>query len=211
MTYQLIDVNNWNRKEHFLFYKTFSNPFFGLVIDVDCTKCFHRSKISDNSFLQEYLYACIRSINEVPALRNRIHGDELRQYNDIHVSSTVLREDKTFGFSFIEYSIDKTTFANNVSKEVERVRNTTGLFTSSDTAKDNVIHFSVLPWISFSGIEHASNIGSSDSCPKISIGKMKSVGDQYLLPVSLHVHHACADGYDAGLFFELLQKYMDNE
>ena len=34
---KLIDIDNWKRKEHFLFFSKFEEPFFGVTVKVDCT------------------------------------------------------------------------------------------------------------------------------------------------------------------------------
>jgi chloramphenicol O-acetyltransferase type A len=40
---QQLDVENWNRKEHFLFFKQFEEPFFGATV-IDCTKAYALQK-----------------------------------------------------------------------------------------------------------------------------------------------------------------------
>jgi chloramphenicol O-acetyltransferase type A len=207
--YSLIDIDTWNRKEHFNFYKQFSQPFFGLTMDIECTNCYLNSKQGGPTFFQSYLYNVIHSINQVDELKYRIINDELRHYHKINVSSTVFREDKTFGFSFIEYDKEFTHFSKNVDVEISRVKDTAGLFTSELTGRPDVIHFSALPWVSFTSIDHAFHIGSDDTCPKVSVGRIKEMHGKYFLPISLHAHHACADGYHASLFFDLLQNRMN--
>ena len=33
----LIDLETWPRREHFVFFSAFEEPFFGLTANVDCT------------------------------------------------------------------------------------------------------------------------------------------------------------------------------
>jgi len=35
-----LDIANWNRKEHFEFFRKFEEPFFGLTATVDWTKAY---------------------------------------------------------------------------------------------------------------------------------------------------------------------------
>ena len=93
--------------------------------------------------------------------------------------------------------------------EIERVRNTPGLFTREFT-NDNIIHFSAIPWVSFTSLSHARSFTFPDSCPKISVGKMTEENGKMTMPISVHVHHGLMDGYHVGLFFDLLQKELDN-
>jgi chloramphenicol O-acetyltransferase type A len=109
------------------------------------------------------------------------------------------------------YSQDITTFVADAQKEIERVRNTPGLFTRTFDS-DNLIHFSALPWVNFTSLSHARSYTFPDSCPKISVGKMMIEEDgKRTMPVSVHVHHGLMDGYHVGLFFDALQKAMDSE
>jgi chloramphenicol O-acetyltransferase len=34
----LLGLTTWNRREHFAFFSAFEEPFFGLVVTVDCTR-----------------------------------------------------------------------------------------------------------------------------------------------------------------------------
>ena len=41
---KILDIENWNRKEHFLFFKNFDDPFFGVTADVDFTDTYRKAK-----------------------------------------------------------------------------------------------------------------------------------------------------------------------
>ena len=41
---KLIDLDNWNRKEHFLFFSKFDEPFFCVTVKVDCTIAYQKAK-----------------------------------------------------------------------------------------------------------------------------------------------------------------------
>ena len=81
-------------------------------------------------------------------------------------------EDGTFGFGFFEYDTDLSLFIENAEKEIHRVKNSTGLSFSKDTARADVIRYSALPWFAFSEMKHAGSIQTGDSIPKISTGKL---------------------------------------
>ena len=63
---------------------------------------------------------------------------------------------------------------------------------------------SVIPWISFTSFEHAMR-SPPDSVPRFVFGRHREVGSRRCMPVSIALHHALADGFHAGLFFELFQ------
>ena len=47
---QKLNLDTWNRKEHFLFFKQMQEPFFGVTITIDCTKAYTKSKELGISF-----------------------------------------------------------------------------------------------------------------------------------------------------------------
>ena len=45
-----IDLENWNRKEHYEFFLNYDNPYFGIVTEIDCTIAFDKAKQEKKSF-----------------------------------------------------------------------------------------------------------------------------------------------------------------
>lgn len=203
-----LDLSTWPRREHFEFFRKFEEPFFGIVANVDVTKAYRLAKEQNTSFFLYYLHAILAAVNETEAFRYRIAGNDIYLYDVVNVSATLTRDDNTFGFSFMEYNPDFRTFLTDAKQEIERVRNTPGLFTR-EFSEDNIIHFSAVPWVSFTSLSHARSFTFPDSCPKISVGKMTSVDGIMTMPISVHVHHGLMDGYHVGLFFETLQQKLN--
>jgi chloramphenicol O-acetyltransferase type A len=205
---QKLNLDTWNRKEHFLFFKQMEEPFFGVTVTVDCTIAYQNSKELGVSFFTYYLHKTLVAVNKIEEFRYRILNDEVYIFDQIDVSSTILREDKTFGFSQIEFNSNLQKFAENTKNEIARIQNTTGLITREYS--ENLIHFSVLPWINFTSFSHARSFSWPDSCPKISFGKMMEENGKKTMAMSVHVHHGLMDGYHVGQFIELLQKEMNS-
>jgi chloramphenicol O-acetyltransferase type A len=206
-----LNLDTWPRKEHFEFFSSFNEPFYGLVANIDVTKAYANAKQVGIPFYFYYLHKTLMAVNSIEAFKYRIANGEVYIYETVNASSTVMRDDTTFGFSFMPYHENIHTFLMHAQKETERVRNTPGLFTRTFEA-DNLIHFSALPWIDFTSLSHARNFTFPDSCPKISVGKMTAgENGKRSMPVSVHVHHGLMDGYHVGLFYEALQQAMDTE
>lgn len=205
---QKVDLESWNRKEHFEFFRQMEEPFFGLTISIDCTNAYEKAKQSGVSFFIFYLHKTLAAVNQIENFKYRIHENEIYIYDQINASSTVLREDTTFGFSLMEFNQDIQVFAKNVAKEILRVKNTSGLFTRKFSS-DNLIHFSTLPWINFTSFSHARSFTFPDSCPKISFGKLMKTTNTKTMTMSIHVHHGLVDGYHVGQFLELFQNLMN--
>ncbi|WP_333875431.1 chloramphenicol acetyltransferase [Flavobacterium sp.] len=204
---QKLHLDTWNRKEHFHFFKQMEEPFFGITTRVDCTKAYANAKATGVSFFTNYLHKTLVAVNSIENFRYRIIDDEVYVFDRIDASATILREDKTFGFSLMEYSKDFIEFAEITRKEIERIQNTTGLLTREFDL--NLIHFSAVPWIDFTSYSHARSFSFPDSCPKISFGKMIEENHRKTMALSVHVHHALVDGYHVGQFLTLFEELMN--
>lgn len=202
-----LDLENWNRKEHFLFFKQMEEPFFGITVTIDCTQAYQKSKELNYSFFAYYLHKTIVAVNKIEPFRYRIIDDEVYIFDQINASATIMRDDNSFGFSLIEYDENFDNFRQNVKNEIDRIQTTTGLFTR-EFSDPNVIHFSALPWINFSSFSHARGFSYPDSCPKISFGKMMENDGKKTMSMSIHVHHGLMDGWHVGQFLETFQKLM---
>lgn len=207
---QLFDIENWERKEHFNFFKNFEEPFFGLTATVEVTKLYEYCKKEQLSFFSAYLYAAIRVANEIMEFRLRIKPDDtVVLHETIGASPTVNRPNGTFGFAYVDYYPDFHEFTKHYKAEIERVKADNRLIPSEND--DNTIHFSALPWVKFTSISHARSFKFRESIPKISFGKVYNEGTKKLMPVSIHVHHAIMDGYHIGVFLEKFQELINQE
>jgi len=201
-----IDINTWNRKQHYKHFSALSDPYFGITTAVDVSRAYDYAKQNDISFFGVYLHACMRAINTVENLRYRIVDNEVVIYDVIHASATIMRSDKTFGFSFIDYDEDLNVFLENIKAEKERIESNHELYPPKNGL--DCIHCSAMPWLNFTGHKEP-NSGLKESVPKLAFGKMYETNGQKLMNVAISVNHALADGYHVGLFVEAFQDYLN--
>lgn len=206
---KLIDLDNWNRKEHFLFFSKFEEPFFGVTVTVDCTIAYKKAKEKGISFFLYYLYRALKTANEVENFRYRIIENKPYEFQTVNASPTINRPDGTFGFAYMNYFEDEKEFYEKASTEIEKVKNTNSLLPA--VSGENVIHFSAIPWLDFTSISHARSFSHPDSCPKISFGRMTEnrESEKKEMPISIHVHHGLMDGYQVGLFIDKFQELLN--
>ena len=76
------------------------------------------------------------------------------------------------------------------------------------TMRDDLIYFTVLPWVSFSSFAHARTPGRGESVPRIAFGKFTSENKRTRLPISVEVHHALMDGLHVGRFLARLEEML---
>ena len=202
-----VDLATWPRREHFAFFNSFDEPYFSVNVDVDCTVAYRRAKEQGVSFYLYYLYCAITAINAIENFRYRVIGDEVFIYDKINVTHIVLRPDDTFGFGFIEFKPTLAEFISEAKIETQRILATTGLDLSIPA--DNIIHFSAMPGIKFTGLTHARSFSYRDSSTKISVGKVTNAGGKLTMPVSIAVHHGLTDGLHVARLIDLFQEMLN--
>ena len=203
-----LNIEDWARKEHFLFFKQFEEPFFGVCVDIDCTNAYALCKKEGISFFLFYLHKSLVAANRVESFRYRISDDKVYVYNKVNASPTINRPNGTFGFSYIDYDENFQKFYPVAKNEIEKVKNSSGLIPA--ISGENVIHYSSIPWIKFTSLSHARSFSFNDSCPKVSFGKMTDFGNKKVMPVSIHVNHALMDGISVGQFVDEFQNLINN-
>ena len=206
---QTIDITHWNRREHFEFFSRFDDPFFGITTLVDFTKAYEHIKAHRRPFFLSSVHFLLKCVNETEAFRLRTEDGKLVQYDTIHVSPTIGREDGTFGFGFFEYHTDIDIFIRNAEKEIKRVKKGCGLSVTENTWRPDVIRYSALPWFAFSEMKHAGSIRTGDSVPRISTGKLTQENGRYNLPLSITVHHGLMDGRDVAEFLQNIEYHQN--
>ncbi|KLT63598.1 chloramphenicol acetyltransferase [Pedobacter sp. BMA] len=204
-----IDINTWIRKDHFNFFNSFTEPFFGISVEVDCTSTYQEAKQKEQSFFLLYLYKSLQAANAIEPFRYRITNGEVWKYDQVHASATINRPNGTFGFGYIDFNEDFNEFLAGAEKEIQQVQNTRGLIPSS--SGENVIHYSALPWLDFKSLSHARNFSYQDSCPKISFGKVKDLDGRKIMTISIHVSHALMDGFHVSQFVDHYQALLNEE
>jgi chloramphenicol O-acetyltransferase type A len=206
---RFLDIDSWNRRSHFEFFKDFEQPFFGLCTDVDVSVTYESTRRQAvSSFFLTCLYCSIQASNEVEAFRYRLRGDAVFVHDVIHGSSTVLRDDGTFGFAYFDFSPDFCRFMEEGSDSLAQARTETGEL-DPQPDKDDLIHYSVLPWVRFTGLMHARRLPTGDSVPKIVFGKHHERDGVRKMPVSIEAHHALMDGLEVGEFLERFQRLLN--
>lgn len=204
-----IDTALWERREQYAFFTKFTEPFFGITVQVDCTMAYKKAKDNGDSFFLTYLYDALRATNEVEAFRYRIVDNKVYLYEEVHASPTINRPNGTFGFAYMNYYSDRGIFFTEAKKEIESVQSSNTLLPASNS--ENVLHISALPWLDFTSMSHARSFDFPDSCPKISFGKVVEENGRKRMAVSIHGHHALMDGYHVSQFVERFQELLNEQ
>jgi chloramphenicol O-acetyltransferase type A len=204
-----IDINTWNRKLLFEHFKNFADPYFAITIPFDVTIAYKSAKINNYSFFARYLHDCMKALNTIENLKIRILDESIVAYNVIHASPTLMRPDKTFGFSFVKFDENLDVFISNIGKEQERINNSVELYPPEEYRLD-CIHCSAIPWLNFSGHKEPVS-GQKDSVPKLAFSRAIEIEGKLIMNVAINANHALVDGYHVSLFSEKFQEYLNHK
>jgi len=198
-------MDTWERRASFQFFKEFTEPFHGVCLRLDCTETFAHAKQQQLSIFLSLMHRSLMAAHCTENFHTRIVDGVAWRYECIHGASAVGRPNGTIGFAYHRFCEDLHEFVREESVEVERVR---GRDDFERRDHPNVIRFSVLPWLDFTSISHARNLAREDSAPRITFGKISEANGRRTMPVSIHVHHALADGLHVAQFVEHLQRLL---
>lgn len=204
-----LDIESWKRRDQFYFFKEYDHPFFNICANVDVSRLHRFVKDQNTSFFKASLFLSLKSANNVEPFRYRLKNDEVVIYETIHAGSTVLNDDETFSFCYFDYFESYRQFEQNAANVlIAHRQKATKLHPQED--RDDLIHYSMIPWISFSSFAHARRFHTQDSIPKMVFGKFHEMNGKLKMPVSVEVHHALMDGIHVAKFFDNFQKLLND-
>jgi chloramphenicol O-acetyltransferase type A len=205
-----LDIETWSRRKQFEFFKSYDNPYFNLCVNVDVTNLLALTRATpDISFFITYHFLSMKAANEVEPFRYRLRGDRVFVHDRIHAGTTLLLADESFTFVYFDFDEDFEVFHTRARAAVEKAQAGESRLDERE-GQDDLIHHSVIPWVTFTSISHARNWRRQDSVPKIAFGKYREDGDRMRMPISVEVHHALMDGLHVGRYFEKLESYFSN-
>lgn len=205
----IIDTKNWKRKEHYAFFKDYEEPFFGITARVNCTEAYRYTKRNRLSFFLYYMYKSLLAVNATEEFRYRIEGEDIVCYDRVHGSTTTLNADNVFAFAFLPFTGDFNEYYTEAKKEIGMIRSISGMNLNENSRRTDVIHYSTVPWVSFTGLSFERNFARPDSIPKITFGKFFTEKERLWLPLSVSAHHGLMDGIHIGTYFELFQEALN--
>ena len=205
---EYLDVTNWARRDLFEFFRKYDNPYFNICTRLNVTRLLeflrHRP---ETSVSLAYHYFALRVANEIEPFRYRLREGKVLVHDVIHGGAPVLLPNESFTFAYFDYDEDFEKFILGAQRSVDRIRNEDGPF--SPLESDDRIHFTTLPWVTFTSFAHARrNWGREDSVPKIAFGKFTRENERMLLPISIEVHHALMDGLHVGRYLNRLEEML---
>jgi chloramphenicol O-acetyltransferase type A len=166
-----LDIEAWNRRRQFEFFRDYENPFFNICANLDVTRLWRLTRVEkDISFFIAYHFFSIKAANQVEPFRYRLRGDRVFVHDRIHAGTTLLLADENFTFVYFDYTEDFADFQTRAKAAVERAK-AGGSRLDEREDRDDLIYHSVIPWVTFTSISHAREGRGFESGPNSAFGK----------------------------------------
>lgn len=204
-----IDMNNWNRKQHFDFFNKFDYPHFNITVDIEISQFKKYTKKNNISFFKSMVFLVTKNANEIEEFKYRIiDDDQVVVLDKVNPAFTIMSDNDLFSFCNSIYYENKEKFFAKMEENIKSYKENPVVSEKAD--KMDSIYMTSLPWINFNSITHPINIKDVDSVPRIAWGKYCKEGDKIIIPFSIQVHHALMDGYHVSKFIDDLKNKLEN-
>lgn len=209
MAYKAVKITDPHKQKHFEFFNDFDQPHFNITANVDITNLRVKCKELGLSFTPVMVYCISRVANDIPEFRQRIRDQAIIEHDAVNPSFSIDTEvSNTFSFCPVAYDNNFDLFYDKTVDAMARFRKHPVFEDEPD--RDDYLFLSAIPWVAFTGFVHAMHHSPADSVPRIVWGKFFTQGDRTLMPLSVQVHHAVADGQHVGLYFNQFEDLVSS-
>lgn len=203
-----IDGNTWSRSPYFYYFTKMLPTGYSLTVEVDITNAYHMVKNAGKKFFPAYLYLASRLIAQQQEFRVGERDGQLGYYEVLHPSYACFHEaDKTMSSLWTEYVPDFWTFYESYAEDQRRYAGNHGIVAKADLPDNNYM-VGMLPWTQFTSYAPVPYGSGKYYFPVLQAGRFFNKDDRKMMPLSMTVHHAVADGYHVGLYLKRFQEGM---
>lgn len=208
MNYRVIDKNSYYRRGVFRHFTEDCKCSTSMTARIDVTDLVAFSKQTNTKFYLNFLYILSKVLNSREDYRMGWlwQTEELICYDVIHPTQYVFHEDtETCTPVYTEYCEDYETFYARALKDLERAKQTRD-YGLDMAAHPNWFDASCIPWLSYDSLHVELPDGYLYFMPIVNWGRYREENGRLLMPVSVRLNHAIADGYLVAKVFLLLQQ-----
>ena len=208
MKYTVVDLNQWKRGKLFRHYIDNMRIVMSLTVDIDVAPLLRYTRQHGLKFYPVMLWVVSKVINRHDEFKyswdrdgNLIKWDYVSpSYADFH------QEEEAFTKLVTEYAEDLTEFHGRFLADREKNRGVDGI---AEDQPPNFFDASCLPWVKYKHVDlHVFDEGRF-LAPVVTWGKYEEEQEKSLMPLSMNIHHAVADGFHLARFFNEVQELID--
>ena len=209
--YKVVDKDTYYRKGVFRHFSEDCKCSVSMTARIDVTELVNHSRKTNTKFYLNFLYLLSKVMNSREDYRMGYlwQTDELICYDTVNPTQYVFHDDtETCTPVYTEYNENYAVFYTNAKDDLERAKKT------REYGLDSVNHpnwfdASYISWLSYDSLNIELPDGYLFFAPIINWGKYREENGKLVMPVSVHLNHAIADGYLVANVFRLLQQEVE--
>ena len=211
--YRVIKSEELKNQSQYRWFKTFDNPCYGFTVKMDVSEVVKYSKETHTSFFINVLYLITTSLNSIEEFRIREVKDEIRIYDTINPTYTVMTDAGIYenaGFKMVD---DYKEFYNTARKDIDETKTKTKFKeTYNDSTLYNDYYMTCVPWISIESSTHplCANNHESLTVPRIGWDKYRMENEKLVFGLNITVSHCYIDGFTLSKAFNTIQEKFNN-
>ena len=208
MNYKVIDQEQYYRKGVFRHFSEDCKCSVSMTARVDVTELAAWSKKTGTKFSVNFLYALSKALNARDDYKMAWLWEtrELICYDRINPTQYVFHEDtETCTPVYTVYTDDYAQFYQNAVNDVEKAKETREYMLDAAN-HPNWFDASYIPWLSYDAMNIELPDGYLYFLPIVNWGRYREENGRLLMPVSVRLNHAVADGYLVAKVFRLLEE-----
>ena len=210
---KLIDIESWNRKNTYKWFKSFSNSTYGCNVKMDVTKLVEFVKKNNHSFFIDILYLVVMGLDSVEEMRMRLVDDKPVIFDKLNPAFTVMTKTGTFENLRYDFDTDYKKFYAVSKEKIEATKAQDKLVNNNYNPENcyNEYYITCTPWLDFEGLTQPIPDDHASQCiPRICWGKYTKQGEKYFLTLNITVSHIFVDGYPLAKAFNNIQELFNN-
>jgi len=211
MNYKVIDKDTYYRKGVFRHFSQDCKCSVSMTSRIDVTDLAAFSRKTETKFYLNFLYILTKVLNSRDDYRMGYlwQTDQLICYDVIHPIQYVFHEDtETFTLVYTIYDKDYETFYKGALEDLEKGKNTREYGLDAEN-HPNWFDASFLSWLSYDSLSIELPDGYLYFSPIVHWGKYRNENGRLMMPVTVRLNHAAADGYLIAKVFALLEKEIE--
>lgn len=211
MDYKIINKETYYRKGVFRHFSEDCKCSTSITARIDVTALVEHSRKTNTKFYINFLYILSKVLNSREDYRMGYlwETNDLICYDVINPTQYVFHDDtETCTPVYTKYNEDYEIFYKNALEDVERAKKTREYGLDMEN-HPNWFDASYISWLSYDSLNIELPDGHLFFAPIINWGKYREEGGRLVMPVSVRLNHAIADGYLVANVFRLLQKEIE--
>ena len=208
MNYKVIDKETYYRKGVFRHFSEDCKCSVSMTSRVDVTRLAEVSKKTGTKFYINFLYLLTKVLNSRDDYRMAYlwQSEEIICYDVINPTQYVFHEDtETCSPVYSNYDPDYKTFYDNALADVEKAK-LTREYGLDSVNHPNWFDASYISWLSYDSLNVELPDGYLYFQPIINWGKYREENGRLMLPLTVRMNHAIADGYLVAKVYKLLDE-----